>query len=57
MNNCILLVFFYSFDVNGDGLVTADDLEACLPSTVESRQLVQELMRQWDKVILFALIS
>ncbi|CAF1247714.1 unnamed protein product [Rotaria magnacalcarata] len=41
-------LYFQSFDVNNDLIITRDDLEACLPPTVESRQLIQQLLRQWD---------
>lgn len=47
------VVYFRSFDVNNDRIITRDDLEACLPSTVESQQLIQQLLRQWDVVSFF----
>ncbi|CAF2407465.1 unnamed protein product [Rotaria sp. Silwood2] len=43
-----IILYFQSFDVNNDQIITRDDLEACLPPTVESRQLIQQLLRQWD---------
>lgn len=46
----ILLVYFASLDENNDRIITRDDLEACLPRTVESQQLIQQLLRQWDMV-------
>jgi len=49
----ILLVYFDSFDVNNDHIITRDDLEICLPATVESQQLIQQLLRQWDVVNIF----
>lgn len=45
-----LLVYFNSYDVNGDEVITRDDLEKCLPPTVESQGLIQQLLRQWDMV-------
>jgi hypothetical protein len=44
------LVYFESLDVNNDHVITREDLEACLPPTVESQQLIQQLLRQWDIV-------
>ncbi|CAF0744830.1 unnamed protein product [Rotaria sp. Silwood1] len=43
-----IILYFQSFDVNNDEIITRDDLEVCLPPTVESRQLIQQLLRQWD---------
>ena len=48
-----LLVYFQSLDMDNDHLITRTDLEACLPPTVESQQLIQQLLRQWDMVNLF----
>ena len=45
-----MLVYFNSFDVNKDRVITRDDLQACLPNTVESQQQIQQLLRQWDMV-------
>ena len=45
-----LIVYFASLDVNNDNIITRDDLEKCLPNTVESRELSQQLLRQWDMV-------
>lgn len=50
MIDSFLLVYFASLDVNHDKVITRDDLEACLPPTVESQQLIQQLLRQWDMV-------
>jgi hypothetical protein len=50
----IHLVYFESLDVNNDRIITRDDLEACLPPTVESQHLIQQLLRQWDMVIYFS---
>ncbi|CAF1252286.1 unnamed protein product [Rotaria sordida] len=43
-----IILYFQSFDVDNDQKITRDDLEVCLPPTVESRQLIQQLLRQWD---------
>ena len=45
-----LLVYFDSYDINGDQIITRDDLEKCLPPTVESHELIQQLLQQWDVV-------
>ena len=45
------LVYFESLDVNRDRIITRDDLEQCLPATVESQQLIPQLLKQWDIVI------
>ena len=50
INWIFILVYFDSFDVNGDHIITRDDLEKCLPPTVESQELIQQLLRQWDVV-------
>lgn len=36
--------------MNGDQVITRDDLEKCLPPTVESHELIQQLLQQWDMV-------
>ncbi len=46
-------MYFQSLDVDNNHVITRDDLEACLPPTVESQQLIQQLLRQWDMVNLF----
>ena len=46
----VSLVYFESLDVNNDGIISREDLEACLPHTVESQQIIQQLLRQWDMV-------
>ncbi len=43
-------MYFESLDINNDRIITRDDLEACLPRTVESQQLIQQLLRKWDMV-------
>ncbi|CAF1651637.1 unnamed protein product [Adineta ricciae] len=43
-----IVLYFESLDVNNDGIISREDLEACLPHTVESQQLIQKLLRQWD---------
>lgn len=43
-------MYFESFDTNQDRVITRDDLEACLPRTVESHQVIQQLLQQWDMV-------
>lgn len=49
----ILLVYFESLDINKDRFITREDLEQCLPPTVESQELIQQLLRQWDMVNIF----
>jgi Ca2+-binding EF-hand superfamily protein len=46
----MLVVYFESLDADKNGIISRDDLEACLPHTVESQQLIQQLLRQWDMV-------
>ncbi|CAF1052404.1 unnamed protein product [Adineta steineri] len=41
-------VYFESLDVNRDRIITREDLQECLPPTVESQQLIQQLLKQWD---------
>ncbi|UJR33124.1 hypothetical protein I4U23_020581 [Adineta vaga] len=41
-------LYFESLDVDNNGLIDREDLEKCLPHTVESQQLIQQLLKQWD---------
>ncbi|CAF0957494.1 unnamed protein product [Adineta steineri] len=41
-------LYFESLDVNRDRIITREDLQECLPPTVESQQLIQQLLKQWD---------
>ena len=42
-------------DVNHDNVITRDDLEECLPAGVESQQLIQHLLKQWDMVTILSI--